>query len=48
MKQVVVTGVRQASLVETPDLTPVENWVVVKVHAASMCAEYKTFLYRRV
>lgn len=44
MKQVVVNGVRQAALVEMPDLQPVDNWVVVKVHAAPMCAEYKTFL----
>jgi threonine dehydrogenase-like Zn-dependent dehydrogenase len=44
MQQVVVNGVRQASLAETADLEPVENWVVVKVHAAPMCTEYKTFL----
>jgi len=44
MKQVAVHGVRQAGLVEAPDLTPVGDWVVVKVHAAPMCAEYKTFL----
>jgi L-iditol 2-dehydrogenase len=44
MKQVVVQGVCQAALVETADLMPVGNWVVVKVHAAPMCAEYKTFL----
>ncbi len=44
MKKVVVSGVRQATLVDAPDLTPVENWVVVKVHAAPMCAEYKTFV----
>ena len=44
MKKVVVNGVRQAALVETAQLTPVGNWAVVKVHAAPMCAEYKTFL----
>src|SRR5262245_19307341 len=44
MQHVVVNGVRQAALVETADLMPVENWVVVKVHAAPMCTEYKTFL----
>src|SRR5688572_13907968 len=44
MKKVVVEGVRQAALVETADLMPVGNWVVMKVHAAPMCAEYKTFL----
>jgi len=41
---VVVNGVRQAALVETTNLLPVENWVVVKVHAAPMYTEYKTFL----
>jgi L-iditol 2-dehydrogenase len=44
MKQVVVNGASQAALVETADLVPVGNWVVMKVHAAPMCAEYKTFL----
>src|SRR5215213_1974039 len=44
MQHVIVSGVRQAALVETADLIPLENWVVVKVHAAPMCTEYKTFL----
>src|SRR5215212_5479864 len=44
MQHVIVSGVRQAALVETADLIAVENWVVVKVHAAPMCTEYKTFL----
>jgi len=44
MKKVTVLGERQAALVEAPDLSPVDNWVVVKVHAAPMCAEYKTFV----
>ena len=44
MKKVAVLGERQAALMEGSDLTPVENWVVVKVHAAPMCAEYKTFV----
>jgi len=44
MRKVVVLGERRAATVEAPDLTPVENWVVVRVHAAPMCAEYKTFV----
>ncbi len=44
MKQVVVLGAREAALVEASDPIPVQNWVVVKVHAAPMCAEYKTFV----
>ena len=44
MRQVAVLGAREAAVVEAPELTPVGNWVVVKVHAAPMCAEYKTFV----
>lgn len=44
MKKAVITGQRQAGLVDTPEPQPVENWVVVKIHAAPMCAEYKRFL----
>lgn len=44
MKQVAITGERQAVLVDRPELQPVDNWVVVKVHAAPMCTEYKRFL----
>ncbi len=44
MKKAVVRGECQAAVVEAPELTPVENWVVVKVHAAPMCAEYKSFV----
>jgi threonine dehydrogenase-like Zn-dependent dehydrogenase len=44
MQHAIVSGVRQAALVETTNPLPVENWVVVKVHAAPMCTEYKTLL----
>ena len=44
MKQVAITGERQAVLLEKPDLQPFDNWVVVKVHAAPMCTEYKRYL----
>jgi L-iditol 2-dehydrogenase len=44
MKKVVVDGKRLATLVDVSDLMPVGNWVVVKVHAAPMCAEYKSFV----
>ncbi|MFN8464871.1 MAG: zinc-binding dehydrogenase [Caldilineaceae bacterium] len=44
MKQVAITGERQAALVDTPDLQPFDNWVVVKIHAAPMCTEYKRYL----
>jgi threonine dehydrogenase-like Zn-dependent dehydrogenase len=44
MKQVAITGEKKAVLLDMPDLQPFENWVVVKVHAAPMCTEYKRFL----
>ena len=44
MKQVEILGERQAHLIETPDPEPKENWVVVKIHAAPMCTEYKAFV----
>ena len=43
MKQVAITGERQAVLIDVPEPKPVGNWAVVKVHAAPMCAEYKSF-----
>lgn len=43
MKKVVILGERSAGLVEVPDPQPKEDWVVVKVHAAPMCTEYKSF-----
>jgi L-iditol 2-dehydrogenase len=44
MKKVAIVGVRRAVLVDAPDPTPVEDWAVVKIHAAPMCAEYKNFI----
>lgn len=44
MKQAAITGPQQATLIDTPDLEPFDNWVVVKIHAAPMCTEYKRFL----
>jgi threonine dehydrogenase-like Zn-dependent dehydrogenase len=43
MKKAVLLGNRKAELVEVPDPQPKEDWVVVKVHAAPMCTEYKAF-----
>ncbi|MFB3879738.1 MAG: zinc-binding dehydrogenase [Armatimonadota bacterium] len=47
MKVVAITGERKAELVEAPDPQPKQDWVVVKVHAAPMCTEYKLFLSGR-
>jgi len=43
MKKAIITGERQAELVDVPDPQPRDDWVVVKVHAAPMCTEYKAF-----
>jgi threonine dehydrogenase-like Zn-dependent dehydrogenase len=44
MKKVVITGPRQAELVECLTPTATEELTLVKVHAAPMCTEYKAFL----
>jgi len=44
MKKAVIFGDHKAGLVEVPDPEPKEDWAVVKVHAAPMCTEYKTFV----
>ena len=44
MKKAVIVGERRAGLVEVPDPEPREDWVVVKVRAAPMCTEYKSFV----
>ena len=43
MKRVNVTGPKQAAIVEGPKPVAKEDWVVVKVHVAPMCTEYKAF-----
>jgi L-iditol 2-dehydrogenase len=44
MKKATITGARQAALIDAPEPKPVGDFVLVKVHAAPMCAEYKQFL----
>ncbi|MCZ7542985.1 MAG: alcohol dehydrogenase catalytic domain-containing protein [Anaerolineae bacterium] len=44
MKRAVICGVRAAALVDAPEPQPQEDWVLVKVHAAPMCTEYKAFV----
>lgn len=43
MKKAVIVGERQADVVNVTDPEPKENWVVVKVHVAPMCTEYKAY-----
>ncbi len=47
MLKATITGERQAAVITVPDPTPKENWVVVKVHTAPMCTEYKTYVAGR-
>lgn len=44
MKQAAITGEKKAALVDGAMLEPFDDWVLVKVHAAPMCTEYKRFL----
>ena len=44
MRKVAVVGLRQAQVIEAPDPQPHGEWVVVKVHAAPMCTEYKSYV----
>jgi len=44
MKRVEIFGHRRAGLVDAPDPEPKGDWALVKVHAAPLCTEYKTFL----
>ncbi|MFQ6130719.1 MAG: zinc-binding dehydrogenase [Armatimonadota bacterium] len=47
MKKAVITGERQAAVVDAPDPKPKEDWALVKVHVAPMCTEYKGFVAGR-
>jgi L-iditol 2-dehydrogenase len=47
MKKAIITGERQAAVVEVPDPKPKEDWALVKVHFAPMCTEYKAFVAGR-
>jgi L-iditol 2-dehydrogenase len=44
MKRAVITGVKQAMLLDTPIPEPKEDWVQVKVHAVPLCTEYKGWI----
>ena len=43
MKKAIIVGERKAELVEVPTPEPKADWALVKVHAAPMCTEYKSF-----
>lgn len=43
MQKVTITGTRQCEIVDAPDPHAKDNFVVVKVHSAPMCTEYKAY-----
>ena len=44
MKKAAIFDVRKGGVVDAPDPKPVANWALVKVLAAPMCTEYKSFV----
>ncbi len=44
MKVAAIFGEREGGVIDVPDPKPKDNWVLVKVHAAPMCTEYKGFV----
>jgi L-iditol 2-dehydrogenase len=44
MQQAAILSERRAGLVDRPLPEPRDDWVVVKVHAAPMCTEYRAFV----
>ena len=44
MKKAAVFGPGQGGVVDAPDPQAGENWVVVKIHTAPMCTEFKTYV----
>jgi L-iditol 2-dehydrogenase len=44
MKKAVILGECQAGIIDVPIPEPREDWVLVKVHVAPMCTEYKSFV----
>lgn len=47
MKKVTIDGEKRVKIVEVPDPRAKADWVVVKIHTAPMCTEYKAFLSGR-
>ncbi len=44
MRQVIITGPRQAEVVDVATPRPVENWALVRIEITPMCTEYKAWL----
>lgn len=43
MQRAVISGEREASVVDTSEPAAIEEWVKIKIHAAPMCTEHKGF-----
>ena len=43
MKRAVILGKEQGGIVEAAVPKPKENWVLIKIHAAPLCNEFKGF-----
>ncbi len=44
MKKAAVFGPKQGGVVDAPEPKAAENWVIVKIHSAPMCTEFKTYM----
>jgi threonine dehydrogenase-like Zn-dependent dehydrogenase len=47
MQKLAIVEARRVDLVEAPEPVPHDDWVVVEIHAAPLCTEYKTYLAGR-
>jgi len=47
MKKAAIIGPRRSAVIDAPIPRPREDWVLVKVHVAPMCTEFKSFVSGR-
>lgn len=47
MKKAIITAQCQGGVIDAPNPIARENWPVIKIHAAPMCTEYKSFISGR-
>ena len=48
MKKIVISGVKTCAIKEVPTPKATEDWALVKIHAAPMCTEYKSYAAGRI
>jgi len=44
MKKVIIEATKTSKIIEVPMPKAVEDWVLIKIHAAAMCTEYKFYI----